>query len=384
MTSNPLKELQKLGQSIWYDNIRRSLLTTGELKRMIQEDGLRGMTSNPTIFEKAIAGSTDYNDQLQTLALQGKKAEEIYEELAILDIQSAADYFFPVFEQSKGLDGYVSFEVSPHLGRNTEGSISEAKRLWERLNRRNVMIKIPGSPEGLPAIEQSIADGLNINVTLIFSIDLYKQVALAYIKGLERRVAAGQSVYGAASVASFFVSRIDTAVDNELEARIRNSKDEQGKEKLSAYLGKTAIANAKMAYQLFKEIFYGDRFQELRDRGARVQRPLWASTGTKNPQYSDVYYVESLIGPDTVDTVPPATYLAFKDHGKIAATLETGVEGARQILQTLPDVGVDLNAVTTQLLEDGLKLFSEPYDKLLATIDEKKQSVIAERQTIGD
>lgn len=377
MASNPLLELQKLGQSIWYDNIRRSLLTSGGLKKMIDEDGLRGMTSNPTIFEKAIADSTDYNDQLRELALQGKNAVEIYEEMAIRDIQMAADIFSPVFERTKGLDGYVSFEVSPHLGRDTAGTISEAKRLWGRLNRRNVMIKVPGTPEGIPAIEELIAEGLNINVTLIFSNDLYREVCLAYIAGLERRATSGKSVYGVTSVASFFVSRIDTAVDNKLESRIQNSNNEKEKEILMSLPGKAAIANAKMAYQLFKDIFYGARFGDLKEKGARVQRPLWASTGTKNPKYSDVYYVESLIGPDTVDTVPPATYTAYRDHGKPQLTLETELEGARRTLETLAGTGIDLNAVTTQLLADGLKLFSEPYDKLMSTIAAKRESVMS-------
>ena len=378
-------ELQKLGQSIWYDNIRRALLTSGGLKKLIDEDGLRGMTSNPTIFEKAIAGSTDYNDQLQQLALQGKKAVEIYEDLAIQDIQTAADIFHPVFERTKGLDGYVSLEVSPHLGRDTAATISEAKRLWGRVDRRNVMIKVPGTPEGIPAIEELVAEGLNINITLIFSNDLYKKVCMAYIAGLERRVAGGKPIFGTASVASFFVSRIDTAVDNQLEDRIRNATNDQEKAKLNSLLGKVAIANAKIAYQLFKEIFYGDRFKDLKDKGARVQRPLWASTGTKNPKYSDVYYVESLIGSDTVDTVPPATFDAFRDHGKPALTLETDLDGARQTLKSLADSGIDLNAVTTQLLEDGLRLFNEPYEKLMSTIDEKRETVISivERQTIS-
>ena len=266
-----------------------------------------------------------------------------------------------------------------------EKSISEAKRLWQRLDRKNVLIKVPGTPAGIPAIEELIAEGINVNVTLIFSLDLYRQVCMAYIAGLERRISAGKAIYGSASVASFFVSRIDTAGDNELEARIRISTNDEEKARLSSLLGKVAIANAKMAYQMFKEIFYGDRFKAAKEKGARVQRPLWASTGTKNPKYSDVYYVEALIGADTVDTVPPATYDAFRDHGKPQATLETGIEEARQTLKTLSEIGIDLNAITTQILADGIKLFSEPYDKLMSTIDEKRESVISivERQSIS-
>src|SRR5262247_1470498 len=289
---NPLVELQKLGQSVWYDNIRRALIDNNEIATKITQDDLRGITSNPTIFEKAITGSTDYNEALRKLIAEGRSVSEIYESLVIEDIQRAADLFKPVYERTNKLDGYVSLEVSPLLAHDTAGTVAEAKRLWATLNRPNVMIKIPATPEGLPAIRESIAAGININVTMIFAIENYEEVAEAYISGLEQRSAAGQPVDHVASVASVFVSRIDTAVDNQLEFRIRRSDDESEKIRLSGLLGKAAIANAKMQYLRFKEIFSSERFMKLKAQGARVQRPLWASTGTKNPNYSDVLYVE--------------------------------------------------------------------------------------------
>jgi len=386
MASNPFIELQKLGQSVWYDNIRRAFILTGDLQRRIEEDGLRGVTSNPAIFEKAIAGSTDYNDTLDALAAQGKRAEEIYEELAIQDIQMAADLFRPVYERTNRADGYVSLEVSPRLARDTAGTVAEAARLWRRLNRPNVMIKVPATAEGLPAIEELTAAGININITLIFSQSVYERVMNAYISGLEKRAAEGKPLDSVASVASFFVSRIDTAVDSLLEARMRQTTKEQEKAKLASLLGKVAIANAKLAYQKFKRTFAGDRFQALQKKGARVQRPLWASTGTKNPNYSDVLYIEALIGPDTVNTIPPATYLAFRDHGRVRQTLEEDLEDARRTLDALAGVGIDLEQVTDQLLEAGLKLFVEPFDSLLKTIEEKRNAVISsiiERQSVS-
>src|SRR6266542_3424224 len=305
-TSNPLVNLAKEGQSVWYDQMERKLLTTGRLKQMIDEDDLRGLTSNPTIFEKAIAGSDDYDQQLRQLAAADKNAVEIFDELALDDIGNAADVFRPVYDRCGGNDGFVSIEVSPLLARDTAGTIAEAKRLFGRLGRPNVMVKIPATSEGLPAIEESIANGININITLIFSNDVYAQVMEAYVRGLERRAAAGQPIDRIRSVASFFVSRIDTKADKQME--------ERGETEL---LGRIAIANAKMDYQLFKKTFAGDRFARLREKGAAVQRPLWASTGTKNKKYSDVLYIESLIAPQTVNTVPPATYEAFKDHGHV-------------------------------------------------------------------
>jgi transaldolase/glucose-6-phosphate isomerase len=376
MASNPLVDLQGLGQSVWYDNIRRALILRGDLQRMIDEDGLRGVTSNPAIFEKAIGGSTDYNDALRDLAAQGKSVDEMYEALVIEDIQMAADLFRPVYEKTNGLDGYVSLEVSPRLAHDTAGTVSEAKRLWQHLDRKNVLIKVPATPEGLPAIEQLIAFGMNINVTLIFSQEVHEQVINAYLTGLERRAAERKPLDHIASVASFFVSRIDTAVDHLLEFRIRRSTDEEEKAKLSSLLGTVAIANAKVAYQEFKKIFSSPRFRALEGKGARVQRPLWASTGTKNPNYSDVLYVESLIGSNSVNTIPPATFKAFRDHGRVSRTLEEDVEGARRTLATLSEVGISLREVTAQVLDAGIKVFVEPFEKLMKAIEQKRDASI--------
>lgn len=386
LISNPLVELPKLGQSIWYDNIRRALITSGDLQQMIREDGLRGVTSNPAIFEKAIAGSTDYKDALNELAVKGKTATEIYEDLAVTDIQMATDLFLPVYEKTNQVDGYVSLEVSPFLAHDTKATIDDAHRLWKLVNRKNVMIKVPATPAGLPAIEQLIADGINVNVTLIFSQEMYEKVALAYITGLEKRAAQGGALDRVASVASFFVSRIDTAVDNQLAFRIRRTADPKESAKLSSLLGKVAIANAKIAYQKFKEVFRGKRFRTLQALGARVQRPLWASTGTKDPNYSDILYVENLIGPDTVNTVPPATFTAFRDHGRARLTLEENFEEARRTLAALDEVGISLPNVTSQLLDDAVKAFVDPFEKLLKAIEEKRSVVvtsIVDRQSIS-
>jgi len=368
--TNPLAQLSKAGQSVWYDQMERKLITTGALRTMIDEDDLRGMTSNPTIFEKAIGGSEDYDAQLRTLASQGKSRDDIYDELVIEDIGNAADIFLPVHERTNGEDGFVSLEVSPLLATKTSETVAEAKRLFARLGRPNVMIKIPATPEGIPAIEQAIAAGININVTLIFSNDVYAQVIEAYLRGLEKRAAAGQPIGSIASVASFFVSRIDSAADKQLEAKLKDDPS------LEPLLGKIAIANAKMAYQLFKTAFTSERFLELRDKGARVQRPLWASTGTKNPKYSDVLYIESLIGPDTVNTVPPATYLAFKDHGRVEPTLEQGVDEAKRVLDTFEAKGFSLKAITDKLTADGVKSFNESFGELAQTIEARRDAVI--------
>jgi transaldolase/glucose-6-phosphate isomerase len=372
---NPLVEIEKLGQSIWYDNIRRLLIDNGDIAQKIAEDDLRGMTSNPTIFEKAIAGSTDYNDAMQRLMREGKSVTEIYEALAIEDIQHAADLFKPVYERTNKLDGYVSLEVSPLLARDTAGTVAEAKRLWTALGRPNVCIKIPATPEGIPAIRQSIADGININVTMMFSLENYEEVADAFISGLEDRVAAGQPIDHVASVASVFVSRIDVAVDKELEARIEKTKDEGEKQRLSALLGKAAIANTKVQYQKFKEIFGGERFARLKAKGAMVQRPLWASTGTKNPAYSDVLYVNSLIAPQTVNTIPPATYTAFRDHGTVKLTIEEGLDEAKRTLAELARIGIDLDAVCLKLQDDGVKAFADSFESLMQTIQSKQAAM---------
>jgi transaldolase/glucose-6-phosphate isomerase len=398
---NPLIELQKLGQSIWYDNVRRALITSGDLQQKIglpkgvtsnlqqkvSGDDLRGVTSNPAIFEKAIVGSTDYDEALRKLIAEGKGIKEIYESLVIEDIQNVADLLAPVYARTDGVDGYVSLEVSPLLAHDTDASISEAKRLWATLDRKNVMIKIPATPEGLPAIRALIAEGININVTLIFSQEAYEQVADAYISGLEDRANAGKPVDQLASVASVFVSRIDTAIDNQLEYMIRRPSDESEKAKLGdlpGLLGKAAIANAKLMYQRFKEIFNSDRFASLRSKGAHVQRPLWASTGTKNPAYRDTYYVEELIGPDTVNTVPPATFTAFRDHGRVRASLDENLDDARATIKALAEIGIDLNQVTQQLQDEGVKAFMDSFHTLTDSIQAKQAAItsgVLERHT---
>ena len=398
MSENPLIELQKLGQSIWYDNVRRALITSGDLQQKIglpkgatsnlqqkvAGDDLRGVTSNPAIFEKAIVGSTDYDEAMRELIAAGKSTQEIYEALVIEDIQNVADLLAPTYARTDGVDGYVSLEVSPLLARDTEGSIAEARRLWAALDRKNVMIKIPATPEGIPAIQTLIADGININVTLIFSQQTYEQVAEAYVSGLETRASAGRPVDHIASVASVFVSRIDTAIDSQLEFRIRRSTDDAEKASLSALLGKAAIANAKLMYQRFKEIFSGERFAKLRASGARVQRPLWASTGTKNPAYRDTYYVEELIGPDTVNTVPPATFTAFRDHGRVRPSLEENIQNANTTIDQLAEIGIDLKQVTQQLQDEGVKAFMDSFHTLTDSIEAKQAAItsgVLDRQT---
>ncbi|MBI3649786.1 MAG: transaldolase [Acidobacteria bacterium] len=374
--SNPLIDLTNLGQSIWYDNIERKIITSGELQRMIDEDSLRGMTSNPAIFEKAISGSDDYLEQLQELAREQKSAMEIYEALAIRDIQTATDIFAPVYESTDKLDGYVSLECSPLLANDTQATIEEAQRLWQTVDRKNVMIKIPGTPEGIPAIEASIYAGINVNITLLFSLEAYQQTIDAYLRGLERRAAEGKPVSGIASVASFFVSRIDTAVDKRLAEKIAQADSAEEKARLKSIEGKVAIANAKMAYQMYKEVFHGERFAALKEKGAMVQRPLWASTSTKNPTYPDVYYVEALIGNETIDTIPPATFKAFRDHGKAKLSIEDNLEGERAVLEQLEAAGVSLEEVTRQVLEDGVILFVQPFEKLLTAIQARRDEIV--------
>ncbi|HWO01063.1 MAG TPA: transaldolase [Blastocatellia bacterium] len=376
MNTNTLIELTRVGQSVWYDNIERKLITSGELMRLIDEDELRGVTSNPAIFEKAITGSDLYNDQLRELAERNKTAAEIYEELAVRDIQSAADILAPVYDKTLGTDGFVSLECSPLLANDTAATIEEARRLWRWVDRKNVMIKIPGTPAGMPAIEQCIYEGININITLLFSLESYEQTVEAYLRGLERRLAENKPVNTIASVASFFVSRIDTAVDKRLAELIKKSNSADEKAALESLLGRIAIANAKMAYQRFKEVFHGERFAKLKAAGARVQRPLWASTSTKNPAYRDVYYVEELIGPETVDTIPPATLGAFLDHGVVRLTLEENTDEERARLQRLEEVGVSLDEVTAQVLADAVRLFVEPFEKLLAAIQTRRDEIL--------
>ena len=368
---NAVQEVQRLGQSIWYDNIRRGLIRSGELASLI-ELGVTGVTSNPTIFEKAIAGSTDYDEALLELAGSDKSTQRLFEVFAIEDIRAAADLLRPVYDRSGGEDGYASLEVSPTLAHDTEGTIGEAVRLFVALDRPNVMVKVPATPEGIPAIRSLIGRGINVNVTLIFSRDAYGQVANAYIGGLEDLAASGGDISRVASVASFFISRLDTAIDSLLEESIRN-----GNKNLNQLLGKAAIANSKLAYGDFKGLFGEARFAALREKGARVQRLLWASTGAKNPAYSDVMYLDALIAPDTVNTVPPATLTAFVDHGRAADTMDQGAEEARRAMQALAGAGIELDQVTDKLLADGLEGFVESFEKLMANIEDKKARLLA-------
>jgi transaldolase / glucose-6-phosphate isomerase len=363
-----LLKLTEAGVSVWLDQIRRGMIESGELRRLVDEDSLRGVTSNPAIFEKAILGSTDYDDQLKELAEQGKGPREIYEEIAIRDVQMACDVMRDVWEQNDRNDGFVSIEVMPDIAHDTEATIAQARDYWQRVDRPNLMVKIPGTDEGAPAIEQCIAEGININVTLLFSVEAYAKVAEAYIRGLERRRENGESI-DIRSVASFFVSRVDTEVDKRLE--------ELGHPEL---LGTAAIANARAAYVRFKEIFRGDRFAELRDAGALVQRPLWASTGVKNPHYPDTMYVDNLVAPDTVNTMPMNTLLAFADHGEVrGATADVDAEEVNRELQALADAGIDMNEVTDKLLRDGVKLFVDAMEKLIAGVESQREAVVTGR-----
>src|SRR5205814_1520408 len=372
--TNPLKDLLKFGQSVWLDYIRRDLITSGELKRLIQGDGLRGMTSNPAIFEKAIAGSTDYADILASLKDRPDlDAKARYEIIAIRDIQDVADLLRPVYEESHRRDGYVSLEVSPYLARDTQGTLEEARRLWKWVDRPNVMIKVPGTAEGIPAFEQLISEGMNINVTLLFSQEVYQQVAQAYVRGVEKFAATGGDVGRVASVASFFISRIDNSVDSELSAKLKSSNGPQEEQKLKGLLGKVAIANGKLAYQRYLNIFSGAQWDKLRAKGAQTQRVLWASTSTKNPAYPDILYVQEMIGPDTVNTIPPATFDAFRDHGQLRETLTEGVDEAKRVMQDLASVGISIEQVTDQLTDDGVRLFDEAFDKLLAAVEKSTQ-----------
>ncbi len=368
MRSNPLVELHTYGQSLWLDQISRSLLTTGELKRLIDEDGLRGMTSNPTIFQKAIGKGDDYAEEIKQLVRDGASVSDVYGAVVVKDIGNAADIFRPMYDSLNGGDGFVSLEVSPLLANDTQATVKEAKQLWSRLNRPNVMIKVPATPSGLPAVEELIASGLSINVTLIFAVEVYEQVAEAYIRGLERRAAAGQPIDRIASVASFFVSRIDSAVDKQLEKLASETDDSARKQKIESLMGKAAIANAKLAYESFAQIFSGDRWQRLKQKGAKVQRPLWASTSTKNPKYRDTLYVEELIGPDTVNTVPMNTLEDFRDHGVVKATLQKGIDEAHKVFADLKELGIDMQSVTRKLTEDGVASFSKSFDDLIEVI----------------
>ena len=367
---NPIKALQAFGQSVWLDYLRRSLFTSGEFSRLITEDGLRGVTSNPSIFEKAIAGRTDYLDALQNIERhRDLEPMALYEALAIRDIREAADLLRPVYDATGRADGYVSLEVSPYLAHDTAATIADARRLWKAVGRDNLMIKVPGTVEGVPAIRQLISEGVNINITLLFGVGRYADVATAYIEGLSTFVGHGGDAATMGSVASFFVSRIDTMVDGMITNRLAAATDASVRTALTGLLGTVAIANAKLAYQRYLEFCGTAAWQRLAAKGAHPQRLLWASTSTKNPRYRDVRYVEELIGRDTVNTIPPATLEAFRDHGRPRASLEEGVENARNVIETLERVGISLNDVTNRLVEDGVALFSEAFDHLLAAVD---------------
>ncbi|HLL46172.1 MAG TPA: transaldolase, partial [Longimicrobiaceae bacterium] len=368
---NPLHELHGLGQSVWLDYIRRGILDNGELERMIRDYDLRGITSNPSIFEQAIGDSTDYDEELERLAGEGLGGEAAYERLAVSDIQRAADLFRGVYGGSGGTDGFVSLEVSPELAHDTEGTLDDARRLWKWVDRPNVMIKVPGTEAGLPAIEQLLSEGINVNVTLLFSLGGYERVMEAFLRGIERRVDAGQPVDRVASVASFFVSRVDSAVDGQLGKIAEGDADEERKKQAKSLLGRAAIDNAKVAYARFGETFGGERWARLKAAGAQIQRPLWASTSTKNPDYRDVIYVEELVGPDTVNTMPLATVEAFADHGVAKRTVDRELDRAREELAVLKSLGIDLDAVTEQLQVEGVDKFAKSFREMLATVGEK-------------
>jgi transaldolase / glucose-6-phosphate isomerase len=366
---NPLKGLLAYGQSPWLDFIRRDILLNGDLKKMIADDGLRGMTSNPAIFEKAITGSDDYADLLNAPEAKKLNAKQLYEQIAIRDVQTAADIFRGVYDETKGRDGYVSLEVSPTLANDTAGTLEEARRLWKAVGRPNLMVKVPATKEGLPAIRQLLEEGININITLLFAQSAYEQVAEAYIAALEARAAKGEDVSKIASVASFFVSRIDTLIDGMIEEKLKTETDAKKKELLSSVEGKVAIANARRTYAKYQELVGAARWKALASKGAHTQRLLWASTSTKNKKYRDVLYVEELIGADTVDTIPPATFDAFRDHGKLRNSLTENIAGANKTMADLEAAGISMKAVTDKLLLDGVKLFADAFTTLIAAVE---------------
>jgi transaldolase / glucose-6-phosphate isomerase len=372
--TNPLRTLLECGQSVWLDYIRRDLISSGKLKRLIEEDGLRGITSNPAIFEKAIAESSDYDGILKELASRPElDATARFEQIAIRDIQDAADLLRPVYESSEFRDGFVSLEVSPYLAHKTQETMEEARRLWKAVRRDNVMIKVPGTAEGLPAIRQLIGEGININITLLFAQEVYEKVAEAYLDGLEDLQTRGGNLKKMASVASFFISRIDTLVDSLLNDRLKKTTDSGQQSLLKSLLGKVAIANGKLTYQRYRGIFSGTRWEPLAAKGAHTQRVLWASTSTKNPNYRDVMYVEELIGPDTVDTIPPVTLEAFRDHGRVRESLTEDIPGAQKTMADLAQAGISMKEVTDKLTDDGVKLFADAFDKLLAAVEKSTQ-----------
>src|SRR6201992_3425122 len=374
---NPVKKLEEHGQAVWLDFLARGFVVKGDLKKLIDSDGVKGVTSNPSIFEKAIGSSDEYDGPIGSALKKGDRSvADLFEHVAVEDIQHAADVLRPVYDEFKGNDGFVSLEVSPYLAMDTKGTIAEAMRLWHDVHRKNLMVKVPATPEGLPAIEHLIGKGININITLLFSQQVYIEVAKAYIAGLEKLVADGGDPSHVASVASFFVSRIDSAVDKQLDEKIARANDPHEKERLTALKGKVAIANAKLAYQEYKELFSGARWDKLAAKGARPQRLLWASTGTKNKDYSDVLYVEELIGRDTINTVPPATLDAFRDHGKLRDSLGENIEDARQVLGELEKSGISLDGITAGLVKDRVKQLAEAADKLYGAVATKRATVL--------
>lgn len=374
---SPILHLKDYGQSVWMDNLSRDILQSGELEKLIESRDVHGITSNPAIFEKAIAGNAVYDQDIEAGIRAGKSVDEIYESLVFEDIRNACDVLMPVYRESGGVDGYVSLEVPPSLARDTETTLKEARRYFQTLERPNLMIKIPGTPEGLPAVEAAIRDGINVNVTLLFSVQSYVDTAWAYIRGLEARVEAGQDVRNISSVASFFLSRIDSKVDDLVDELAGKADDLNVKARIQAAKGKVAIANAKVAYQEYKQIIASDRWQALAAKGARVQRLLWASTSTKNPDYSDVMYVDELIGPDTVNTLPPNTIEACADHCDVDSRIETDFEAAQQLITSLPELGINLDAVMDELLEEGIDKFVKPFDKLMDSLVTKVKQLSA-------
>jgi transaldolase len=376
--TNPLLQLKTQGQSVWYDTIDRAQLVSGLFKRLLDEDGIVGVTSNPTIFQKSISHGDAYDEQMTELIKQRKSTSEIYEALVIKDITTVADMLRPIYDRTNRQDGFVSLEVSPDLAHDTEESLSEARRFWKLVDRPNLMIKIPATPEGIPAVQQALTEGININITLIFSLDSYREVADAYISALEDRNAEGKDISHIASVASFFVSRVDTLVDQLLEDKIKATSDSAEQQKLKSLEGKAAIANARLVYQEFTRIFHTPRFETLKHSGAYVQRPLWASTSTKNPAYRDVLYAEELIGPDTVDTMPLETIENFRDHGRVSRTVENDIQQAKDVFAALEKVGIHYDQVTKQLQDEGVRKFADSFHELFQGIESKKQ-VIQER-----
>ena len=378
-TQNPILEIEnQYGQSIWMDNLSRDIIESGELKQFIADKGIRGITSNPSIFEKAIAGNEIYDSAIEAGIKADKSVQEIYEDLIFTDIRNACDIFMPVYEETDGLDGYVSIEVPPNMAKNTESTIAEARRYYQAIDRPNLMIKIPGTPEGLPAVEQAISEGMSINVTLLFSVSSYIDTAWAYIRGLEKRAEAGEDISKIGSVASFFLSRIDVMIDDRVDSKLESAEGE-AKAKLENIKGKIAIANAKIAYQKYKEIFGSDRWKALADKGAKVQRLLWASTSTKNPEYSDVMYVDELVGPDTVNTLPPDTIDACVDHCSPASRVESDLDAAHQVINSLEDDAVDINldTVMDELLEEGIDKFIKPFESLMSSLESKVKQLAA-------